>query len=158
MAAAARAARVGPMAAVAGAVAECVGERLAKASPEVIVENGGDIYLKSQKTRRIQVYAGTSPLSRKISLEVGPARKGLGICTSSGTVGPSFSWGLADAVVIIAKSSALADAAATLAGNAVKIKSDIPQALALARSVKGVLGILIIKDDQLGIWGRIRLG
>lgn len=157
MAQAARSAKVGPMAAVAGAVAQYVGERLARISPEVIVENGGDIYFRSRKQRRILVHAGISPLSKKITLLVGPTDKAIGICTSSGTVGPSFSYGLADAVVIIAASSTLADAVATLAGNAVKLKSDIPEGLKLAKKVQGVTGALIIKDNQLGVWGKIKL-
>lgn len=157
MAEAARQAGVGPMAAVAGAVAEYLGLRLRRLGREVIVENGGDIYFFSRKQRRILVQAGTSVLSRKISLLVGPVKKALGICTSSGTVGPSFSYGLADAVVIIAASAPLADAVATRIGNLVKIKADIPAALAQAKKIKGVLGALIIKDDQLGLWGRIKL-
>ena len=46
MAQASREAGVGPMAAVAGAVAQAVGEALTDHSPQVLVENGGDVYLK----------------------------------------------------------------------------------------------------------------
>jgi ApbE superfamily uncharacterized protein (UPF0280 family) len=91
MAEAAEKARVGPMAAVAGAIAEFVGKELLEASPEVIVENGGDIFLKSQKDRTIGIYAGKSPLTGKVGLDIKGKDTPLGICTSSGTVGHSLS-------------------------------------------------------------------
>src|SRR3972149_6675538 len=111
---------VGPMAAVAGAIAEFVGTELLRYSPEVIVENGGDIYLKSTKTRVVGIFAGDSPLSGKIGLEIVPEDTPIGICTSSGTVGHSLSLGKADAVVVLSPSATLADAAATATGNLVR--------------------------------------
>ena len=89
---------VGPMAAVAGAIAEFVGEELLAYSPEVIIENGGDIYIKSLKKRVVGIYAGNSPLTGKIGLEIEGKETPIGICTSSGTVGHSLSFGRADAV------------------------------------------------------------
>ncbi|MDD5037840.1 MAG: UPF0280 family protein, partial [Dehalococcoidales bacterium] len=117
---------VGPMAAVAGAIAEFVGTELLAFSPEVIIENGGDIYLKSLKKRKVGIYAGKSPLSGNIILEIEAKETPLGICTSSGTVGHSLSFGKADAVVVLAKSATLADAAATAIGNLIKQPEDIP--------------------------------
>jgi ApbE superfamily uncharacterized protein (UPF0280 family) len=115
-------AHVGPMAAVAGAMAEFVSKDVLKLSREVIVENGGDIYLTTSKKRTIGIYAGDSPLSFKIGIMIAPGETPLGICTSSGTVGHSLSLGNADAVCILSKSAALADAAATAVGNVVKQK------------------------------------
>ena len=103
---------VGPMAAVAGAVADFVGQDLGVESPEVIVENGGDIYMKCDRQINVGIFAGPSPLSNKLTLRIDPAKMPIGICTSSATVGPSLSLGRADAVCILAKSAALADAVA----------------------------------------------
>jgi ApbE superfamily uncharacterized protein (UPF0280 family) len=150
-------AQVGPMAAVAGAMAEWVSKDLLKLSKEVIVENGGDIYLATSKERTVGIYAGDSSLSLKIGIVIEPEQTPLGICTSSGTVGPSLSLGKADAVCILAKSSALADAAATAVGNIIKEKKDIERGLERGKEIKGVLGMLIIVEEKMGIWGNIKL-
>ncbi|MEW6381998.1 MAG: UPF0280 family protein [bacterium] len=154
---ASRKAGVGPMAAVAGAVAEHVGRELLNHCQQVIVENGGDIFLCSSIQRRVRIFAGKSPFSNKISLEIEPEWSPLGICTSSGTVGHSLSFGQADAVVIISPSAALADAAATAIGNMVKTTEDIDQALAAAQMIEGVEGAVIIKDDRAGFWGKVNI-
>ena len=107
---AAQAAGVGPMAAVAGALAEQVGQRLLKSTSEVIIENGGDIFIGARQILTVGVYAGGSPLSLKLGLRIDPAKGIRGICTSSGTVGHSLSFGKADAVCVLSDSCALADA------------------------------------------------
>jgi ApbE superfamily uncharacterized protein (UPF0280 family) len=150
-------ARVGPMAAVAGAMAEWVSKDLLKLSREVITENGGDIYLSTARERTIGIYAGQSPLSLKIGIVIEPEESPLGICTSSGTVGRSLSFGKADAVCILSKSAALADAAATAVGNIVQKKKDIVLGLERGREIEGVLGVLIIVGEKMGIWGNIKL-
>jgi ApbE superfamily uncharacterized protein (UPF0280 family) len=150
-------ARVGPMAAVAGAMAEWVSKDLLKLSREVITENGGDIYLSTARERTIGIYAGQSPLSLKIGIVIEPEESPLGICTSSGTVGRSLSFGKADAVCILSKSAALADAAATAVGNIVQKKKDIELGLQRGREIEGVLGVLIIVGEKMGIWGSIKL-
>ncbi|MFA4844055.1 MAG: UPF0280 family protein [Candidatus Margulisiibacteriota bacterium] len=157
MARAARQVKVGPMAAVAGALAEFVGRDLRASTDEIIVENGGDIYLKINQPRKVGVYAGKSPFSEKIALELEPRAKPFSVCTSSGTVGHSFSFGKADAVVVISSSASLADAAATAIGNQVKEVSDIEPALKFAKKIRGLDGVLIIKDDQLGALGKLKI-
>lgn len=158
MAEAAKRAGVGPMASIAGAVAEFVGRDLLAFTDEVIVENGGDIFLRTSRTRRLGIYAGErSRFTGKLALEVGPAENGIGVCTSSGTVSHSLSFGKADAVVIISDSTALADAAATAAGNAVKSPQDIEKGIEIARSIEGIKGVLIIVGDRMGSWGEVRL-
>ena len=152
-----RLAYVGPMAAVAGAVAEFVSKDLFPFSKEVIIENGGDIYLSTKKERIIGIYAGQSPLSLKIGIVITPEVTPLGVCTSSGTVGHSLSFGKADAVCILSKSAALADAAATAVGNIVRDKKDIESGLERGREIEGVLGTLIIVGDKMGVWGNIKL-
>jgi len=148
---------VGPMASVAGAIAEFVGNELAPFSPEIIVENGGDIYLKSSGKRIVGIYAGNSPLSGKIRLEIGGEETPLGICTSSGTVGHSLSYGKADAVIVLSKSASLADAAATAIGNLINQSADINSGIELAKDIKGISGVVIIKDDNIGLWGKVKI-
>lgn len=148
---------VGPMAAVAGAMAQFVGQSLLKHTDEVIIENGGDIFLASAKKRKILVYAGKSILSEKICIEIDPLSTPLGICTSSGTVGHSLSFGKADAVVVLSKNTALADAVATATGNIVKCPDDINKGIEFAKSIEEIIGVLIIVDDKLGLWGDIKL-
>lgn len=157
MAKAAEKTGVGPMAAVAGAVAEFVGSRLLEFSPQVIVENGGDIYLKTTAKRIIGIYAGNSLLSGKIGLELNGKDTPLGICTSSGTVSHSFSYGKADAVIALSKSTALSDAAATAIGNLILKPDDIAKGIKFAQSIDGLKGIVIIKDDKLGVWGEVQI-
>jgi len=157
MAKAAKRTKVGPMAAVAGAIAEEVGLELTKYSGEVIVENGGDIFLKIKKPRKIGIYAGKSPFSENIAIEIKPEETPLGICTSSGTVGHSVSFGAADAVVVTSKSTALADAAATAIGNVVKDIKTIQDGLDLAKSIKGLYGVLIIKGNNIGAYGNLEI-
>ena len=148
---------VGPMASVAGAIAEHVGKDLLKASANVMVENGGDIYLSVTDPVLIGIFAGDSPLTGQIALSIEAKETPVGICTSSGTVGHSLSFGIADAVCIKSKSTALADAAATSAGNLIKKKSDIKKGLERAMSIPGVLGVLIITGDTLAVQGKMEL-
>ena len=157
MAQAGRIAGVGPMAAVAGAIAEAVGKDLLVCTPEVVVENGGDIFMKISRTRLVGVYAGGSSFTGNIALEINPEETPLGICTSSGTVGHSLSLGVADAVIVLSHSTALADAAATAIGNRVVSAEDIDVAIEQAQTIDGLSGVIVIKDDRMGIWGSVKL-
>lgn len=148
---------VGPMAAVAGAIAQLVSKDLLHFSNEVIVENGGDIYITTSRERIIGIYAGSSPLSMKVGIVIEPGKTPLGVCTSSGTVGHSLSFGKADAVCILSASGALADAAATAVGNIVREKNDIERGLERGKEIEGVSGVLIIVGEKMGAWGGIRL-
>ena len=157
MADAAQKAGVGPMASVAGAIAEFIGIELLAFSPEVIVENGGDIFLKSLRKRVVGIYAGKSPLTGKVGLEINGETTPLGICTSSGTVGHSLSYGRADAVVVLSQSATLADAAATAIGNLIKQPGDIPSGIEFAKGIEGVKGTIIIEGDNMGLWGEVKI-
>lgn len=148
---------VGPFASVAGAIAEFVGQELAKYSREVIVENGGDIFLKTLKKRRVGIFAGKSKFSNRLALEISPDETPLGVCTSSGTVGHSLSFGKADAVVVVSKSCSLADASATALGNLVQKKEDIAKGIERAKGIEGLKGVVIIKDNRLGVWGDLKI-
>ncbi len=157
MIAAGEAAGVGPMAAVAGAIAQAVGRDLLAVSDEVIVENGGDIFLATRSPRLVAIWAGDSPYSWRTAIEITAADSPAGVSTSSGKLGHSLSFGRADAAVAIARDAALADAAATALGNLVRSPADIPAALDLAASIPGLRGCVLIAGERLGAWGAIRL-
>jgi hypothetical protein len=157
MAAGARAAGVGPMAAVAGAVAERVATALAAHSRDVIVENGGDIYLVGTARRQVLLDAGDSPLSRTVALVLESETLPTAVCTSSGKVGHSVSLGTAHAVTVVAPDGALADAAATALGNLVHGPDDIARALDRAAAIPGLTGVVAIAGDRIGAWGAIVL-
>lgn len=152
-------AEVGPMAAVAGVIAEYVGRGLLAENDchEVVVENGGDIFMRRDEDCVAAIFAGESPLSYRIGVKVPVRDMPLGICTSSGTIGHSLSLGQADSVTVIARSTALADAAATRLGNAVSKVADIGPALELAAKIPGLGGVVIVVGDELGAWGQVEL-
>ena len=141
------------MAAVAGAIAEHVGIDLLKYCNEVIVENGGDIFLKLDDPVTVGIFAGRSPLSLRMGLRMETMGKPMSICTSSGTVGHSLSLGNADAVCVVSDSCSLADAAATAIGNRVKSKTQIQNAVDFGKHIEGVKGIVVIIEDEVGMWG-----
>ena len=157
MAEASQKAGVGPMAAVAGAIAEFVGKKLLNYCHEVIVENGGDIFMQVRRRKRVGIYAGESPLSEKIALEVEPQDTPLGVCCSAGSFGHSLSLGKADAAVVLSSSAALADAVATAVGNMVKEEDDIQKGLEFLMRIPGVRGGVIIKSKRMGAWGKVRI-
>ncbi len=157
MIAAGRAAGVGPMAAVAGAVAERVGRQLLDYSRDVVVENGGDVFIQAKGPVVAGLFAGTSPLSMKLGINLADARDGIGLCTSSGTVGHSLSTGSADAVCVVSRSCALADAAATAIGNRIRSPREIKAGIAFGKRIPGVLGVVVIAGREMGAWGQMEL-
>jgi ApbE superfamily uncharacterized protein (UPF0280 family) len=144
---------VGPMAAVAGAIAEGVGRALRVLSREIVVENGGDVYLQLEEATTVGIFAGESPLTMRLGLRVPAQENPCGICTSSGTVGPSLSLGRADAVTVWAVSTALADAAATALANQILDEEDIEPTLRQAEGIPGLKGVVAILGDKIGLWG-----
>jgi hypothetical protein len=139
-------------------MAEFVGRELLASCDEVIVENGGDIFIRTPKKKLLGVYAGDrSPFTGKLFLEIQPSENGLGVCTSSGTVSHSLSFGNADAALIISSDTALADAVATATGNMVKTPADMEKAIGFAKSVEGVKGVLVLMGDKMASWGEVKL-
>lgn len=150
-------ANVGPMAAVAGAVAQCVGrELLRRGCRDVVVENGGDIFLKLRRPLSVGLFAGQNRLLSSLAIGIDPEDTPLGICTSSATIGHSLSFGKADAVAIFAGNAALADAVATATANRVSGRADIARAIEFARSIKGVRAAVIVFRSTMATWGKIR--
>ncbi|MDY6935992.1 MAG: UPF0280 family protein [Spirochaetota bacterium] len=148
-------ANVGPMAAVAGAIAESVGMELLGQSEEVIVENGGDIYLKVVEPVVISIYVGDSPFSGRIGIRIDPDETPMGICTSSGKIGHSISFGRADAATIISYNTALSDAVATGMCNMVTAEDNIETAIEYAMSISKVRGAVVIYGDKLAAKGDV---
>jgi len=147
---------VGPMASVAGAFAEMVGEALRAKSKEIIVENGGDIFIASKFPRDVGIFTGgKSPFSGRLTVQVRPESGIRGICTSSGTVGHSLSRGKADAVVTFAKSAAYADAAATSIGNRVQTAADVETIIEEEKDRGNLLALVIVIGDRMGAFGEI---
>lgn len=150
---------IGPMSAVAGAVAIRVADfiKCQFGVKEVIVENGGDIYAESNSDMDIAVFAGQSPLSEKIGLHIPAGSFPLGICTSSGTVGPSLSLGRADAVMIVCRDVLLADSYATAMANRIQSAADLQPVIDLISDIPSILGAIAVKDDRMAICGRFEL-
>jgi ApbE superfamily uncharacterized protein (UPF0280 family) len=159
MAEAANRAGVGPMAAVAGAFAESVGRHLMQQFEiqELVVENGGDIFLKIERNLLMSVYAGNSPLSEKIGIEIQASESPLGVCTSAGTVGPSVSLGKTDATMIVCRNAALADALATTFGNLVQVPENVQPVIQLTEQFPEILSAVIICRDKIGIRGQFEM-
>ena len=148
---------VGPMACVAGAIAEFIGDDVTPLSGEYVIENGGDIALLTERERVVRVHAKDSPFSDQIGIKIAPDGKPWGVCTSSATVGPSLSLGRADAVCVVGRSALFADGLATKVGNIVRKKDDIQRAIDEGKVFPGVTGILIILGDALGLWGDLEI-
>ena len=157
MARAGQAAGVGPMAAVAGAVCEFVAEGVGDEVRELILENGGDLYVATSRERIVGIYAGEGARGGALGLRVKAESTPIGICTSSGRIGHSLSLGDAAAATVLARSSALADAAATAVGNRVRGRDGVREGLAAARDIPGVLGVVVIRDGRLGVWGDVEI-
>ncbi len=150
-------AQVGPMAAVAGAVAEFTGTALLGRTREVIVENGGDVFIKSDSETIFSIYAKKSPFSMTTGIKIEKRDKPYGLCTSSGTFGHSKSFGRADAATVLSSSCCLADAVATKLCNRVKTGRDIKSAIDAGKEIPGVQGIVIILGENIGLWGDLKL-
>jgi len=148
---------VGPMAAVAGVISEYVGRDLLELSEEVVVENGGDVFIKTSNPAIIGIYAGQSPFSLRVGLKIQPEIHPVAVCTSSGTVGHSLSLGSADAVCVVSDACHFADASATSVANHVRSRDDIPSAVEFGKRLSHVRGIVVIRNEQIGMWGDLEL-
>lgn len=156
MAKASRATGLGPMASVAGSLAQR-GVEAAKAvgSDEAIVENGGDMYLMSPTPVTIGLYAGKNSIGTRLAFHILPDELPLAICSSSSRMGHSLSFGDCELATVVAKDAALADSAATLVCNSISHGSNVQQVLENVGLIEGIRGILVVKDDQIGLWGNL---
>jgi ApbE superfamily uncharacterized protein (UPF0280 family) len=146
---------IGPMSAVAGALAEFAVEAMRDAgATHAMVDNGGDVALINDREVLVGIYAGESAFSNRIALRMKPFSLS-GICTSSGTVGHSISFGAANAATVISNSASLSDAAATALCNSVTDVHSVSKAFHAINHVEGIEGALIIYKDVLATWGKI---
>ncbi len=146
---------IGPMGAVAGTIAWMAVEAMVEAGATyAFVDNGGDIALFTDRSLLIGIFAGNSSI-KDLGLEVQPGDAVQGICTSSGTVGPSISFGTADAALVVSGDVSLADAAATALGNAVQDESELDVAFDVVRNMQAIQGAMVIKNDRFAVWGEL---
>ena len=148
--------RVGPMAAVAGAISEYAVRSMIKAgASHAIVDNGGDIALYIDRPFTVGLYSGRKKL-KDIALRFLPESTLIGISTSSATIGPSISLGKADATTVISKDVILADAAATALGNQILNQDNIAIKATFEKFLNsGIQGMIIIIEDTIGFAGDI---
>jgi uncharacterized protein len=153
---AARLVGVGPMAAVAGIMAQLAASAGIEAGArEAIVENGGDIYLQTANSVIIGLHPGTTELAGQLAFSLEADDTPIAICSSSGKMGHSMSLGQCDLATVVANDAALADAAATQAANLVRTIDDVDSTLERIAAIKGVDGLVIVKDDHIGLAGRL---
>jgi ApbE superfamily uncharacterized protein (UPF0280 family) len=144
---------VGPMAAVAGTLAMAGVVAMKDDGAEfAVIDNGGDIALVSDRPVRVGIYAGTAPVSNRSAFIVPPKKEVFGICTSSATVGPSISFGTADAVTVFSPDVALADAWATSLCNV--ISPDNTECLEKFDTAS-VEGIFAVMGGRTVSWGNV---
>jgi ApbE superfamily uncharacterized protein (UPF0280 family) len=142
---------IGPMSAVAGSIAGfAVRAMMAEGASYAVVDNGGDICILNDQPIVVGIYAGSSPI-QNLAFEIAARPAPLGICTSSGSVGPSISFGFADAAVAISEDVALADAAATALGNAVTASGPLQECFS-AIDRPGIDGALAVRGEEMGLW------
>ena len=147
---------VGPMAAVAGAMAQCAAEAALEAgAAEVIVDNGGDIYLRIAEPALIGIGTGTADVANRLGFSLRPNDTPVAICSSSGQMGHSKSLGKCNLATVVAADAALADAAATQAANLVTTAEDVDAALERITAIEGIDGVVIVKDDRIGLAGKL---
>src|SRR5664280_877975 len=160
MARAGRKGEVGPMAAVAGTISQlCMGFMVEKGAKYVIVDNGGDLALKTDEDVIVGLYAGESSLSGQLGFRIKNGKTPTGICTSSGTVGHSISFGRSDSVTVFADEASTADALATSIGNASLGEKDhdaVQRSLERAEDFrKSMRGVLVVVGESAGTLGKI---
>ncbi|MBO7619698.1 MAG: hypothetical protein J6T06_04250, partial [Victivallales bacterium] len=137
-------------------IAQCAAEAAVnEGDDDVIVENGGDIFMVVSNPLSIGIHAGPKSPFNGLAFRVEPDDTPLAICSSSSMMGHSMSMGACDLATVVAKDAALADAAATLAANLVATPEDLEPTAARILAVQGVLGVLLVKSDRMAIQGTL---
>ncbi|ADE36757.1 UPF0280 family protein [Methanohalophilus mahii] len=147
---------LGPMSAVAGTIASLAVEAMVEAGASfAMVDNGGDIAYITDRQIVVGIYAGESA-AKDVGFVLEPVDSVAGICTSSGTVGPSISFGMADAAVVFSENVSLADSAATALSNATDTgKKAVEKAFKVLDGIKGIDGALVVQGKYIGMRGNI---
>jgi ApbE superfamily uncharacterized protein (UPF0280 family) len=146
----------GPMSTVAGAISEYTAKALIQAGAgHVIMDNGGDIALKIDHPVVVGIYTGNARINN-IGIRLTPKKETIGVCTSSGTIGHSLSFGCADAATVIAGDVLLADALATVLGNQIRERDQSEIETILSSLMRDdIEGMIVIIDDMMGVCGKI---
>ncbi len=169
MAAAASLLGVGPMASVAGVIAQLVALHLhthmAYTLPEapahhndILVENGGDIYMISSGPRTV----GLLPDPRchaVVGFMVPASAMPTAVCSSSATVGHSLSLGHGELACVVAPDAAIADAAATAFCNMLQGPDDVERVTTHAAALQqhGIRAVFVQCAGRIGVWGDLEL-
>jgi uncharacterized protein len=148
---------IGPMATVAGAICDYIASGLRGQYSRLIIENGGDVFIKSNKDVDVGVYVKSKIFRDRIYLKIRSKDTPCGLCSSSGIFGHSLSMGRADLVMVLSGSTISADGAATSIANRIEKDADIESIIELYEEKKEIKGILIVKGEDIGIWGKIEL-
>jgi len=143
---------IGPFSAVAGAIAHYVGMALLPQCRQLIIENGGDLFLKIDSPKRIGLYAGEGSWVNNLYIEAGPSSTPFGIAASSGTMGHSLSLGNADLVIVAAESAIIADTFVTILCNRIKTRQDIHPVMECYKANPVIRGIGICLDEEMYVW------
>ncbi|MCM8787778.1 MAG: UPF0280 family protein [Candidatus Omnitrophica bacterium] len=152
-------ANVGPFASVAGAIAQYVGLELLGYTEQLIIENGGDIFLKINKDKKLGVYLGKhfDLTIDTIFLKIKKRQFPFGIASSSAFIGHSLNFGRADLVTVIAKDAISADCFATALSNRIKKINDIKKILDIAKNNPLIEAMLIAFEKKIYLWGDIEI-
>jgi len=148
---------VGPMASVAGAACDYIGRRLTSQCSTIIIENGGDVFIKCDHDVIAGIYTRDSSISEKLKLRIGHQYTPCGLCSSSGVFGHSLSLGKSDLACVLATTTIAADAAVTAMANRISAENDIQTAINEFKKMASIRGLLAIKDKKIGIWGQLEL-
>lgn len=148
--------QVGPMAAVAGAVAEEVARAFMDESPDFLVENGGDIFMASSRERTVALLPDPENAA-SIGIKLAAPLFPLAVCSSSSTIGHSLSFGGGELVTVVARDAALADAAATSLCNRLKKPKDIERIIAEAEKDPDIIALFGSCQGRMGLWGDVEL-
>ena len=156
MAAAADLTGLGPMASVAGTLAQLgVEAAMAEGCREAIIENGGDIFIHSDTVVTIGIYAGNNAIGNRLAFRIAPEDLPLSLCSSSSKMGHSLSFGQCDLATVVAKDGALADSAVTLVCNLIRSEKDLTPVLNDVGTIVGIDGIFAVKNSKIGMWGKL---
>jgi hypothetical protein len=148
---------IGPFASVAGAVAYYVGREILRYADEVIIENGGDLFLKINEDKRIGVYLGDRFALKAVTLKIKKRTRPFGIASSSSSIGHSLNFGKADLLTVIARDAIIADGFATALSNRIQDEAGLCEVMNLAQVNDAISGMLIFFGGKIYLWGELEI-